>query len=108
MAFPDGLLYLITRHTFRKKITAADNIIQLCIKLLDKLYPPYWHFYSQLPGRLMAEHAYVVVTQGGAGSSYQALSSGTSICCWPAHINHALLASRIEHLSACLFLEPNS
>ena len=54
------------------------------------------HEFPRLPGGQVARRAGFVLTQGGAGSVYQALLQGAPIGCWPSHLNHSVLAGWLE------------
>lgn len=66
--------------------------------------PPSWHRYAWLPGTRALLHSRCAITQGGAGSTYQALQAGVPVVCWPRQVNHALLGQRIEAVGAGILL----
>jgi UDP:flavonoid glycosyltransferase YjiC (YdhE family) len=51
---------------------------------------------APVPAASVLARSSLCLTQGGAGSSYQAISCGVPVAVWPAHRNHELLGRRIE------------
>ena len=60
--------------------------------------------YQWLPVSKVLPRCKFVLTQGGAGSAYQALRAGVPVACIPAHRNHVALAHRLEILEAGILL----
>jgi UDP:flavonoid glycosyltransferase YjiC (YdhE family) len=60
--------------------------------------------YQWLPGSQVMPRCKFVLTQGGAGSTYQALRAGVPVACVPAHRNHVALAHRLQKLEAGILL----
>ncbi|MFQ5644910.1 MAG: glycosyltransferase [Thiogranum sp.] len=60
--------------------------------------------YRWLPGSQVMSRCKFVLTQGGAGSTYQALHAGIPVACVPAHRNHVALARRLQKLEAGILL----
>jgi len=60
--------------------------------------------YQWLPGSQVLPRCKFVLTQGGAGSTYQALRAGVPVACTPAHMNHVALAHRLQSLEAGILL----
>lgn len=60
--------------------------------------------YDWLPGSRVVERCRLVLTQGGAGSTYQALRAGVPVVCTPAHHNHVALARRLQQAGAGMLL----
>jgi hypothetical protein len=67
--------------------------------------PPSWSRYFWLPGSEVLSRSKCAITQGGAGSTYQALQAGVPVVCWPRQINHSLLGQRIEDTGAGVLLK---
>ena len=61
--------------------------------------------YRRLPLTRLLNKSTVVVSQGGAGSSYQALASGTPVVVFPNHQNHRVLGELLEKLGLGLCIE---
>ncbi len=55
----------------------------------------YQHF-NEFPASIALPNARLAITQGGAGSTYQALGHGTPVAIWPTHRNHQVLGKEIE------------
>lgn len=53
-------------------------------------------YYKALQASKVLPQASAVVTQGGAGSSYQALNCGVPVIIWPTHRNHRVLGKCIQ------------
>jgi len=64
--------------------------------------------YASLPGSQVLARSAFVITQGGAGSCYQALSAGVPMGFWPNHLNHYLLGSRLSELGAGILLDEDT
>lgn len=62
--------------------------------------------YQWLPGDQLLAHCCFCLTQGGAGSTYQALRAGVPVACIPSHRNHVALALRLEKIGAGVLLYP--
>lgn len=60
--------------------------------------------YQWLPGSQVMPRCKFVLTQGGAGSTYQALRAGVPVACIPAHRNHIALAHSLQKLEAGILL----
>ncbi|MEO0982340.1 MAG: hypothetical protein AAFX03_06780 [Pseudomonadota bacterium] len=52
--------------------------------------------FEQAPLNQLIRHAAVVITQGGAGSTYQALHQGRPVFIAPTHKNHLILGQTLE------------
>jgi len=55
-------------------------------------------YHANLPGSEVLKRSSLAITQGGAGSSYQALGAKVPLGIWPAHRNHQLLGERLTQL----------
>jgi UDP:flavonoid glycosyltransferase YjiC (YdhE family) len=62
-------------------------------------------YYDSLPGGKVLERSVLAITQGGAGSCYQALSAGVPLAIAPAYHNHDLLGKRLAQLGLCFMLD---
>lgn len=73
------------------------------LKILSELD----HAFKFLPLNRMLENADAVVTQGGSGSTYQALSQGVPIIAFPTHLNQQTLGHVVENagLGICVGLD---
>lgn len=58
------------------------------------------HYFDRLPLAAVTARAGAVLSQGGAGSTYQALAAGKPMAIKPTHINHAILGDMVERLGA--------
>lgn len=61
--------------------------------------------YNWLPGEKVLSRSRFAVTQGGAGSTYQALQAGVPVACWPFHRNHVILSRHLEATGAGLLID---
>lgn len=80
----------------------ASRIIRL--GSFDPGYGKHVASYQWLPGSQLMPRCRFVLTQGGAGSVYQALRAGVPVACVPAHRNHVALAHRLQQLEAGILL----
>lgn len=64
--------------------------------------------FNWLPLSSVLENARVVITHGGTGSTYLALSKGVPVLISPKHKNHALLAQCLSDLGVGTLLEGQS
>ncbi len=64
--------------------------------------------YSNVPGSRVLSQSVFAITQGGAGSTYQALKAGIPIGLWPNHLNHLVLAQHIEKTGVGVILDPDT
>lgn len=62
-------------------------------------------YYSSLPGDKVLARSMLAITQGGAGSCYQALSAGVPLGISPSYHNHDLLAKRLAQLGLAFMLD---
>ncbi|MFK8013273.1 MAG: glycosyltransferase [Marinicellaceae bacterium] len=62
------------------------------------------HYYSWLPASKLIKKSKFVISQGGSGSTYQALSYGVPCGVWPTHKNQEILGSIIEKKTYGLLL----
>jgi UDP:flavonoid glycosyltransferase YjiC (YdhE family) len=62
-------------------------------------------YYTNLPGSRVLERSTFAITQGGAGSCYQALSACVPMGIWPSHRNHYLLGKRLNELGLAFLLD---
>lgn len=62
------------------------------------------HSYHQLPFAPLLQNAALAITQGGSGSTYQALSYGVPVVVVPTHRNHQVLGELIEALGVGLVI----
>ena len=62
------------------------------------------HSYQQLPFAPLLQNAALAITQGGSGSTYQALSNGVPVVVVPTHRNHQILGELIEELGVGLVI----
>ena len=69
--------------------------------------PSGWRRYFWLPGSKVLGRSKCAITQGGTGSTYQALQCGVPVVCWPRQVNHSLLGQRIEDAGAGILLKGN-
>src|SRR5690554_1988094 len=61
--------------------------------------------YPQLPASKVIARSRLVITHGGAGSSYQALAQAVPLGVWPSHQNQYLLGSLIQKAGCGVLLE---
>jgi UDP:flavonoid glycosyltransferase YjiC (YdhE family) len=88
------------RHITR--LVGASRAIR--IGSFDPGYGEHVAHYQWLPGSQVMPRCRFVLTQGGAGSTYQALRAGIPVACVPAHRNHVALANRLQKLGAGILL----
>lgn len=88
------------RHIAR--LVGASRTIR--IGSFDPGYGEYVTHYQWLPGNRVMPRCKFVLTQGGAGGTYQALRAGVPVACIPAHQNHVALALRLQKLEAGILL----
>ncbi len=67
--------------------------------------PAGWRRHFWLPGSKVLMRSQCAITQGGTGSTYQALQYGVPVVCWPRQINQTLLGQRIEDIGAGILLK---
>ncbi len=100
----DKFLSIIRQFTGSNRLIyaghQADNLRRL--KHIDQAF-------KFLPLNRIMDQVEAVVTQGGSGSSYQALSHGAPLLIFPTHINQEILGRVFERagLGVCLGLEDN-
>ena len=68
---------------------------------------PAFQKYNWLPGKKILSRSRFAVTQGGAGSTYQALQTNVPVGCWPFHRNHLILSRHLEAVGAGLYINKN-
>jgi len=78
------------------------------IGTFDPGYSAHITNYQWLPGSRLMPHCKFVLTQGGAGSTYQALCAGVPVVCIPSHQNHIALAQLLQQLEAGIMLRTDS
>lgn len=72
-----------------------------------------WAIYVRFPDRPIAAISQYFLTslcpetQGGAGSTYQALQAGVPVGCWPFHWNHVILSRHLEAMGVGLLIIKN-
>lgn len=88
------------RHIAR--LVGASRVIR--IGSFDPGYGEHVACYQWLPGSQVMSRCKFVLTQGGAGSAYQALRAGVPVACVPAHRNHVALANCLQKLEAGILL----
>jgi len=76
------------------------------VVLPDRLDVPV-HRYAMLPLEELLPRTSLVISHGGAGSTYQALSSGLPVIVAATHRNHRVLGQILERLNVGLLLRPN-
>ena len=64
--------------------------------------------YSWLPASRVLSKSKFVITQGGAGSSYQAMALGIPIGVWPTHRNHELLGLILQDYGCGMLMDDSS
>jgi len=84
------------------RLVGASRTIR--IGSFDPGYGDHVACYQWLPGRQVMPRCKFVLTQGGAGSTYQALRAGVPVACVPAHRNHVALANCLQKLEAGILL----
>lgn len=84
------------------RLVGASRTIR--IGSIDPGYGKHVEHYQWLPGSQVMPRCKFVLTQGGAGSTYQALRAGVPVACIPAHRNHVALAHRLLELEAGILL----
>jgi UDP:flavonoid glycosyltransferase YjiC (YdhE family) len=62
-------------------------------------------YYDSLPGGKVLDRSILAITQGGAGSCYQALSAGVPLGISPLNRNHYLLGKRLAQLGLAFMLD---
>jgi UDP:flavonoid glycosyltransferase YjiC (YdhE family) len=62
-------------------------------------------YYNSLPGGKVLDRSILAITQGGAGSCYQALRAGVPLGIFPAYHNHSLLGKRLAQLGLACMLD---
>lgn len=62
-------------------------------------------YYNSLPGGKVMERSILAITQGGAGSCYQALSACVPLGIAPSYHNHHLLGKRLAQLGVAFMLD---
>ena len=62
-------------------------------------------YYSSLPGGKVLDRSVLAITQGGAGSCYQALGAGVPLGISPSYHNHELLGKRLAQLGLAFMLD---
>lgn len=60
---------------------------------------------GEVSGPALLARSCFALTHGGAGSSYQALSSGVPVAVWPSHHNHRVLGRKIQELGIGVVLD---
>lgn len=65
-------------------------------------------YYGSLPGGKVLDRSTLAITQGGAGSCYQALGAGVPIGVAPVSPNHRLLGKRLAELGLAIVLDEDS
>lgn len=65
-------------------------------------------YYTNLPGSKVLDRSILAITQGGAGSCYQALRARVPLGIAPVHRNHYLLGKRLTELGLAFLLEVNT
>jgi UDP:flavonoid glycosyltransferase YjiC (YdhE family) len=84
------------------RLVGASRAIR--IGSFDPGYGKHVAQYQWLPGSQVLSRCKFVLTQGGAGSTYQALRAGVPVACIPSHRNHVALANRLHKLGAGILL----
>lgn len=64
--------------------------------------------YSWLPASRVLPKSKFVITQGGAGSTYQAMAHGIPIGVWPTHRNHEILGRVIQDYGCGMLMNYSS
>jgi len=64
--------------------------------------------YSWLPSSRVLSKSKFVITQGGTGSSYQAMALGIPIGVWPTHRNHELLGIILQDYGCGMLMKNSS
>jgi len=65
-------------------------------------------YYNSLPGDKVLDRSILAITQGGAGSCYQALSAGVPLWISPSYHNHNLLGKRLVQLGLAFMLDTDT
>jgi len=63
-------------------------------------------WFDKLPASKVLGRSLICLTHGGTGSTYQALSFGVPLACWPTHRNQSILADQVEKLHLGVHLTP--
>jgi UDP:flavonoid glycosyltransferase YjiC (YdhE family) len=63
------------------------------------------HFYSWLPTSRVLPRSKFVITQGGAGSTYQALANGKPVGIWSSHQNQKMLGTIAQDFGCGVLLD---
>lgn len=61
-----------------------------------------------LPSNTILKHSTFAITQGGTGSTYQALENGVPVGCWPTSKNHRILGQLLEQLELGILFEEHN
>lgn len=65
-------------------------------------------YFKMIPLQKILEKSILVITQGGSGSTYQALSHGAPVLIFPTHKNHEILGDILEEQGVGLSLRNNT
>lgn len=65
-----------------------------------------YHYYNKITASKILPFSELAITQGGAGSTYQALGHGIPVATYPSHINHRILAQHIHNSGMGFILSP--
>jgi UDP:flavonoid glycosyltransferase YjiC (YdhE family) len=65
-------------------------------------------YYNSLPGGKVLDRSILAITQGGAGSCYQALGAGVPLGISPSYHNHNLLGKRLAQLGLAFMLDKDT
>ena len=109
----DNILYVSTGSTGRKKMPdlLVDSIKDIlnCSKVIrtDQSHDEKT-VRTFLPGNIILKHSCFAITQGGTGSSYQALENGVPVGCWPTSNNHRTLGGLLEKLNLGILFEEHN
>jgi UDP:flavonoid glycosyltransferase YjiC (YdhE family) len=103
-ALPAELLQKIARRLDVKHVVVVSTN-EACATAAASV-PMSYH--TNLPGSRILARSSFAITQGGAGSCYQALGAGVPMAIWPNHRNHYVLGERLQQLGLALVLDAHA
>jgi len=101
---PEELILMAKEELKADLIVAATPSVKMFSSISDS------HFkkYSWLQASKILSRSTLAITQGGAGSSYQAFQENIPVAVWPFHRNHTLMGEYIEKSGAGILFNKNN
>jgi UDP:flavonoid glycosyltransferase YjiC (YdhE family) len=65
------------------------------------------HYFDWLPANEILKRTKLVISQGGSGSTYQALAHGVPCAIWASHLNQKILGEVIQESGSGVLLNAN-